>query len=228
MEAVFTNVVQVAGQLVAPAPGRECKETPAYLFGPFRFIPARRTLLRDGVPQRIGGRAIDILAVLLEHAGEPVSKRELMERVWPTTVVEDGNLKVNVAALRNALGGFASGSRYIGTVNGRGYCFVGSVQAGAGLEPASSKPIRDNPVHPDTLQLIESLHAQCEQVCALQHAVEVLQRERDRDRIALESMRAQLEGAIHRSAPTAHWRSTGMHRRGSRPASNRQPARACS
>src|SRR5450830_1202878 len=119
METVCTHVAQGSGELAAPTACRECGETQAYLFGPFRFIPARRVLLFDDIPQRIGGRAIDILAVLLERAGEPVSKRELMDRVWPTTVVEDGNLKVNVAALRNALGGFASGSQYIATVNGR-------------------------------------------------------------------------------------------------------------
>lgn len=216
METVCTHVAQGSGELAAPTAGRECGETQAYLFGPFRFIPARRVLLFDDIPQRIGGRAIDILAVLLERAGEPVSKRELMDRVWPTTVVEDGNLKVNVAALRNALGGFASGSQYIATVNGRGYCFVGAVHTSAGSHPkaASSAPVQDKPgigaAHADILQLIDSLRAQCEQVRALQHAVEVLQRERDRDHIALQSMRAQLELAIQRSTPGAHWRGAGM------------------
>lgn len=116
-----------------------------YQFGPFRFIPARRTLLYGDVPRRVGGRAIDILAVLVARASEPVSKRELMARVWPTTVVEDGNLKVHVAALRRALGESGQGSSYISTVSGRGYCFVAPVRAStppARLpEPAARGPI---------------------------------------------------------------------------------------
>jgi predicted ATPase/DNA-binding winged helix-turn-helix (wHTH) protein len=115
-----------------------------YLFGPFRFIPARRTLLCGGVPRRVGGRAIDILAALVERPSEPVSKRELMARVWPTTVVEEGNLKVHVAALRRALGPTGQGSDYISTVSGRGYCFVAPVRASAPPvpvpEPAPAGP----------------------------------------------------------------------------------------
>lgn len=116
-----------------------------YLFGPFRFIPARRALLCGGVPRRVGGRAIDILAALVERPSEPVSKRELMARVWPTTVVEEGNLKVHVAALRRALGATAQGSDYISTVSGRGYCFVAPVRASAAPvrlpEQATRRPI---------------------------------------------------------------------------------------
>lgn len=116
-----------------------------YLFGPFRFIPARRTLLCGDVPRRVGGRAIDILAALVERASEPVSKRELMARVWPTTVVEEGNLKVHVAALRRALGATGHGSHYISTVSGRGYCFVAPVRASAPAvrlpEPAARRAI---------------------------------------------------------------------------------------
>lgn len=128
---------EVAGELAGEAAAeddthegpRPARETMEYVFGPFRFIPARRTLLCAGVPQRLGGRAFDILTVLLERASEPVSKRELIGRVWPTTVVEDGNLKVHVAALRRTLGDFEQGSNHIATINGRGYCFVAPVQA---------------------------------------------------------------------------------------------------
>lgn len=144
METVVTQAPQAAGEGGAHADVHEAKDTMEYLFGPFRFIPARRTLLCGEVPQRLGGRAFDILTVLLEHAGEPVGKRELIGRVWPTTVVEDGNVKVHVAALRRMLGDFEQGANYIATINGRGYCFVAPVRA-IRTPPASPAPGRAQP-----------------------------------------------------------------------------------
>ena len=122
------------------------REATEYLFGPFRFNPTRRILLCEDIPQRLGGRAIDILAILLERPSELVSKRELIARVWPTTVVEDGNLKVHVAALRRILGEFQQGSHYISTINGRGYCFVAPVHANSMPQPAMSGSVLSGPV----------------------------------------------------------------------------------
>lgn len=85
-------------------------------------------LLRDGQSVRIGGRALDILTVLVEQAGETVGKRELIGRVWPNLFVEESNLKVNMNALRRALGEGMGSPQYIATVIGRGYRFVGSVE----------------------------------------------------------------------------------------------------
>jgi predicted ATPase len=67
---------------------------------------------------------MDILLILLEHAGEVVSKQTLISRVWPKNVVEDINLRVHMAALRKALGDGQAGQRYIITVAQRGYSFV--------------------------------------------------------------------------------------------------------
>ncbi len=55
-------------------------------------------------PLRLGGRAFDILVFLIERAGEVVGKEELIARVWPQTFVEEANLKIQVSALRRALG----------------------------------------------------------------------------------------------------------------------------
>ncbi len=75
----------------------------------------------------IGSRALDILGVLIERPGDLVSRDEIIEAVWPGTVVEDSNLNVQVAALRRILDdGRAEGS-CIQTVAGRGYRFVGSM-----------------------------------------------------------------------------------------------------
>lgn len=118
------------------------KSTPAarvsttLAFGPFVFVPGRRLLLRGDVPLRLGGRALDLLAALVERPGVLMSKRELMSRVWPDTVVEDCNLKVNMAALRRALGDEPGMARYIATVTGRGYRFVAPVRAVGSPAPA--------------------------------------------------------------------------------------------
>src|ERR1700755_271514 len=61
-------------------------------FGPFRVTRARRRLERNGEVGRLGSRAFDVLVYLLEHAGQVVSHRALLEAVWPGTCVEEGNL----------------------------------------------------------------------------------------------------------------------------------------
>jgi predicted ATPase/DNA-binding winged helix-turn-helix (wHTH) protein len=111
----------VTGDLAERAPR-------SFAFGPFVLFPERQLLLKDEAPVRIGGRALDILTALVERPGELVNKRDLMARTWPNMVVEEGNLKVNVAALRRALGDGPGAAQYIATVTGRGYRFVAPVQ----------------------------------------------------------------------------------------------------
>ncbi len=111
----------------------------SFVFGPFVLVPERQLLLHGETSVRIGGRALDILTALVERPGEVVSKRQLMASAWPSVVVEEGNLKVNMAALRRALDDDAGAARYIATVTGRGYRFVAPVLATAatGTSPAS-------------------------------------------------------------------------------------------
>jgi len=71
--------------------------------GRFRLDVGRRELLRDGKPVRLPGRAHDILCVLATAKGEVVGKDELMARLWPDRIVEEGNIHVHVSALRKAL-----------------------------------------------------------------------------------------------------------------------------
>lgn len=98
-----------------------------FAFGPFTLLPDRQLLLNGDVPLRIGGRALDILTALVERPGELVTKRELMARAWPTTVVDESNLKVNMAGLRRVLGEGVGDPQFIATVVGRGYRFVADV-----------------------------------------------------------------------------------------------------
>src|SRR5580698_4434821 len=92
-------------------------------FGPFRLHVEQRLLVRADSPIRLGSRALDILIVLVTHAGKVVSKSDLIARVWPGVTVDDGALRVQVAALRKALGDGQSGARYMITLTGQGYCF---------------------------------------------------------------------------------------------------------
>ena len=75
----------------------------------------------------LGSRALDILIVLISTPNEVVSKKDLMSRVWPDVIVEEGSLRFHVAGLRKALGDGKDGARYITTLPGRGYCFVAPV-----------------------------------------------------------------------------------------------------
>src|SRR6202162_6407813 len=99
----------------------------AISFGPFRLLGAQRLLLEGDTPVRLGSRAFDILAALVERAGEVVGKEDLIGRAWPQTLVEESNLKIQVSALRRAIGDGQGGHRYVVTVPGRGYNFVAPV-----------------------------------------------------------------------------------------------------
>src|SRR5262249_9659703 len=110
----------------------------AVCFGPFRLFPAQRLLLEGETPVRLGSRALEILVVLIERAGELVNKGELMARVGPDLVVEEGNLKVHVAAIRKTLGDGKPGRRFLATVPGHGYRFVGTIELSAPIGRLSS------------------------------------------------------------------------------------------
>src|SRR3954464_11014547 len=109
----------------------------AISFGPFRLLAAQRLLLEGDQPVRLGSRAFDILATLVERPGEVIGKDELKTRIWPKTFVEDSNLKIQVSALRRALGDGKDGRRYIATIPGRGYNFVAPVR----FEKLSQAPL---------------------------------------------------------------------------------------
>jgi DNA-binding winged helix-turn-helix (wHTH) protein len=126
-----------------PVPTKEgtqaMNEMHVFAFGPFKLIPACQSLLRGETRLAIGGRALDLLTALVEVAGDVVSKHELMARVWPTTTVDESNLKVNIAALRRLLGDNATQARYIATITGRGYRFIAPVLTrSAGIPPHPS------------------------------------------------------------------------------------------
>jgi predicted ATPase/DNA-binding winged helix-turn-helix (wHTH) protein len=126
---------------------------PSTRFGDFEFAPRLRRLERSGVVVDLSSRAMDVLAVLVERPGEVITKQELLARAWPQATVVEGALRVAMVALRRALGDEAGkdGRQYITTVPGRGYRFVGDVEAlptpGGGVD--STKPVpRTLPARP--------------------------------------------------------------------------------
>src|SRR5512145_350724 len=99
-----------------------------YEFGPFRLDPVERRLSREGRPVALRAKVFDTLCVLVQAHGRLVDKDELIHRVWPDAVVEEGNLAHNISVLRKTLGEPATGQKYVETVPGRGYRFVAEVR----------------------------------------------------------------------------------------------------
>jgi DNA-binding winged helix-turn-helix (wHTH) protein len=73
-------------------------------FGPFELSIGERALRRDGAVLPLGDRALDILIYLADRPGEVIAKQELIDHVWSDVTVEEGRLRVHVAAIRKALG----------------------------------------------------------------------------------------------------------------------------
>jgi DNA-binding winged helix-turn-helix (wHTH) protein/Tfp pilus assembly protein PilF len=104
-----------------------------YAFDRFIVDAGQRRVLRaDGQPLAITARVFDLLLVLIERAGRPVEKSELLERVWGDVAIEEGNLARNISTLRKLLGDSAEEPRYVVTLSGRGYQFVAPVRLLAG------------------------------------------------------------------------------------------------
>ena len=108
-------------------------------FGHFRLLPGARSLLRDGAPVQMGSRAFDMLHVLACARGSVVAKEDLVSRVWPTTVVEESNLRYQIGVLRKALG---PDRDLVKTVAGRGYLLAAHSE---GEHAARSAPARAEP-----------------------------------------------------------------------------------
>ena len=112
-------------------------------FGHFEVRPSERALLVEGKPVPLGARAFDVLVALAERCDRVVSSDELFRLVWPGVVVEENNLRQQVAALRKALGSAA-----IVTVPGRGYrlAIPDNADEGASLTAAACNAAVPDPV----------------------------------------------------------------------------------
>ena len=131
-------------------PSRLPAEPPpaVYSFGDFRVDEANRLLSRKGEEISLPARSFDSLLMLLRRHGQLVTKSEMMDVVWAKSFVEESNLTVAISTLRRALGEDPHDRKYIQTVSGRGYRFIGHVTVGEETGPADPPAL----VHPPTTE----------------------------------------------------------------------------
>src|SRR5215471_14704708 len=136
---MYMNPVATA---TAPGSDTKCPPTPAglvsvimavqprliYEFDDFHLEPDERKLMRRDQLIPLHGKAFEMLVVLIRNRGKLLTKDELFHLVWPDQIVEESNLTVNMSAIRRALGERPNSPRYITTVSGRGYRFIGEVR----------------------------------------------------------------------------------------------------
>ena len=95
-----------------------------YRFGPFAISRDEKLLRRSGEPVPLPPKAVETLLLLVQSAGQVVSKEDIIRAVWPDAVVEENNLTQQISLLRKALGNGGGGGTWIQTVPKRGYRFV--------------------------------------------------------------------------------------------------------
>jgi len=100
-----------------------------YRFGGFTLDHDTRQLLSNGDEIHLSPKAFDLLALLVANRDRAVSKAELQQRLWPSTFVEETNLATLAAEIRRALRDSAANPKFVRTVYGFGYRFVGEVTA---------------------------------------------------------------------------------------------------
>jgi cholera toxin transcriptional activator len=143
-------------------PASEGKSSKIVRFGVFELNLAAGELRKNGAKLRLQEQPFQVLALLLDRAGDVVTREELRQKLWPadTFVDFDHSLNTAVNKLRETLGDSASSPRYIETLARRGYRFIAPVQnsadTGAFTSPterssASSSSSEDSPeaIHPE-------------------------------------------------------------------------------
>ena len=98
----------------------------AYVFGEFELDLASRSLTRSGSAVPLAPKTFDLLTMMVRRAGTLLSKREILEELWPDTFIEEANVSFQIATLRKALG--ENASLWIETVPKHGYRFKAPVE----------------------------------------------------------------------------------------------------
>ncbi len=112
----------------------------SYGFGDFALDVTERRLSKGSQFLPLTPKMLGVLVTLVRRSGHLVTKRELLDEVWPESFVEEGILAVHVSGLRKALGNGQSGGRFIETVSGFGYRFVADVTSGGSRASTSRSP----------------------------------------------------------------------------------------
>src|SRR5579862_1156523 len=100
-------------------------------FGVFELDLRTGELRKNGLRVRLQGQPFQVLAILLEHSGEVVSREELQKKLWSTDTFVDFDHGLNKAInkVRDALGDSAESPRFVETIARRGYRFLADVKA---------------------------------------------------------------------------------------------------
>jgi DNA-binding winged helix-turn-helix (wHTH) protein/TolB-like protein/Tfp pilus assembly protein PilF len=106
-----------------------------YAFGRFQLHPAKRALLSEGKAVPLAPKALEMLVLLVENRGRVLEKQELLDYLWPGSIVEEANLSQTIYLLRRALAESSGGEHYIETIPKRGYRFTAPV-----VESEDEKP----------------------------------------------------------------------------------------
>src|SRR5580658_9083385 len=114
---------KTSADLVREGEVSEASANLIYAYEQWEIDLGRRELRSRGIPVPLGGRAFEIVTVLVQSASELVTKDHMMERVWPGAVVGEGTLHVHISAVRKALG---QDRAMLKTVSGRGYRLLGN------------------------------------------------------------------------------------------------------
>ncbi len=111
---------------------------PVYVSGDWEIDLARRELRVGRARVHLGSRAFDIVELLVQSAGELVSKDDLVRRIWQRSAVQENTLHFHISAIRKA---FGADRGLLKTVSGRGYCLTGDWVVQDGAEPDASRPV---------------------------------------------------------------------------------------
>src|SRR5581483_5829992 len=125
-------------------PAREAIFPPSvYKFGEFELDGARFELRRSGRVQKLERIPLELLILLAEKNGEVASRQEIVERLWGRDVFVDTEHGINTAIrkIRTALRDEAEGSRFIQTVSGKGYRFIGEIKGEARAGALAAQPV---------------------------------------------------------------------------------------
>jgi tetratricopeptide (TPR) repeat protein/DNA-binding winged helix-turn-helix (wHTH) protein len=138
--------VRYQDRLHNPSQSRSKRDRLLYEFGAFCLDVTERILFHDRVRVALTSKAFDTLLALVRNSGQVVSKHDLMESVWPDTVVEENNLNQCISVVRKALGESPDGKSYIETVPRRGYRFAAQVMTTWMYAPTATslQPAGDN------------------------------------------------------------------------------------
>jgi DNA-binding winged helix-turn-helix (wHTH) protein len=107
-----------------------------FTFDGFCLDATERLLWRDGDPVALTPKAFDTLLLLVQNNGRVLEKDQLMNTLWPDSIVEEANLTQTIYMLRKTLGEGTAGPKFIETIPKRGYRFVAPVSETVDEEPA--------------------------------------------------------------------------------------------